>query len=33
MGLEVILISPPALPVGVEEVDTVEAAIAWVDRQ
>ena len=33
MGLNVILISPPALPTGVDEVDTVKAAIAWVDRQ
>lgn len=33
LGLNVILISPPARPQGVTEVDTVEAAFAWLDAQ
>ena len=33
LGLNVILISPPALPHGITEVDDVNAVLAWIDAQ
>ena len=33
LGLNVILISPPALPQGIPEVDDVNAVLAWIGAQ